>query len=375
MFKDYYKILGIQQSASAEEVKSAYRSMSIKWHPDKNQGVDVTHIMQDINEAYAILKDPDKRLRYDREYLSFQEQRYSHQVQPNDNASSSNSWDYNYEVRDEDLRDDIKEARQTAEELVNEFLNSLKTASKQAVKGAWDGAKGYIYAGIALSIIGLVVATCVHLSANDRTTSYDYDYTNGAKQNVEATSPFQTPPSWAKYYIDNGAFSINIPPTMELRDNDDAYTQRIKDMGVACNTDIVTFQQKGLSANSKKAMKHYCRVLIQHNTGNSGDFLRHDETEPIDEEAENVLHDMVVSELDPYSLIGEPTYKWIDINGTKAIETKYRRSGSEGNATSCTIYLLFNYDEMVKMIVSYRELEKELWQPDLDNVIKTFKWK
>jgi len=213
MFKDYYKILGIQQSASAEEVKSAYRSMSIKWHPDKNQGVDVTHIMQDINEAYTILKDPDKRLRYDREYLSFQEQRYSHQVQPNNNASSSKSWDYNYEVRDEDLRDDIKEARQTAEELVNEFLNSLKTASKQAVKGAWDGAKGYIYAGIALSIIGLVVATCVHLSANDRTTSYDYDYTNGAKQNVEDTFPFQTPPSWAKFYIDNGAFSINIPQT------------------------------------------------------------------------------------------------------------------------------------------------------------------
>lgn len=55
MFKDYYKILGIQRQASVQEIKSAYRIMSMKWHPDKNPNVDVTSVMQDINEAYAIL--------------------------------------------------------------------------------------------------------------------------------------------------------------------------------------------------------------------------------------------------------------------------------------------------------------------------------
>ena len=62
MFKDYYKILGIHRQASAQEIKSAYRAMSIKWHPDKNPNVNVTSIMQDINEAYAILKDEEKRI-------------------------------------------------------------------------------------------------------------------------------------------------------------------------------------------------------------------------------------------------------------------------------------------------------------------------
>lgn len=61
MFKDYYKILGISRQASAQEIKSAYRTMSKKWHPDINPGMDVTSIMQDINEAYAILKDENKK--------------------------------------------------------------------------------------------------------------------------------------------------------------------------------------------------------------------------------------------------------------------------------------------------------------------------
>lgn len=71
MFKDYYKILDIHRHATAQEIKSAYRAMSMKWHPDKNPGTDVTNIMQDINEAYAILKDTNKRERYNQEYDIF----------------------------------------------------------------------------------------------------------------------------------------------------------------------------------------------------------------------------------------------------------------------------------------------------------------
>ena len=71
MFKDYYKILGISRQASFQDIKSAYRAMSIKWHPDKNPNSDVTSIMQDINEAYAILKDEEKRERYNKEYDVF----------------------------------------------------------------------------------------------------------------------------------------------------------------------------------------------------------------------------------------------------------------------------------------------------------------
>ena len=63
MFRDYYAILVISQSASRVEIKSAYKKQAIKWHPDKNQGVDTTQRMQEINEAYLILNDVSSLIR------------------------------------------------------------------------------------------------------------------------------------------------------------------------------------------------------------------------------------------------------------------------------------------------------------------------
>ena len=62
MFKDYYKLLDIQQNASDEEIKKAFREQAIEWHPDRNQGTDTTLRMQEINEAYLILKDKNNQL-------------------------------------------------------------------------------------------------------------------------------------------------------------------------------------------------------------------------------------------------------------------------------------------------------------------------
>lgn len=58
-------------------------------------------------------------------------------------------------------------------------------------------------------------------------------------------------------------------------------------------------------------------------------------------------------------LLEGPTYKLIDINGQKAIEVKYRRSGNKNYTTACTFYLLFNYDKMTRITISYREQNKE----------------
>jgi len=73
MFKDYYKLLDIQQNASDEEIKKAFREQAIEWHPDRNQGTDTTLRMQEINEAYLILKDKEARARYDIEYNKFKQ--------------------------------------------------------------------------------------------------------------------------------------------------------------------------------------------------------------------------------------------------------------------------------------------------------------
>ncbi len=65
MFKDYYKILEVSRNATADDIKISYRKLAKKYHPDSNSGVnDFTEIMQDINEAYDILKSEEKRNNY-----------------------------------------------------------------------------------------------------------------------------------------------------------------------------------------------------------------------------------------------------------------------------------------------------------------------
>jgi hypothetical protein len=64
--KDYYKILQVDPSAEPEVIAAAYRRLSLKYHPDNNKAADATLRMQEINEAYNILKEPAQREQYDR---------------------------------------------------------------------------------------------------------------------------------------------------------------------------------------------------------------------------------------------------------------------------------------------------------------------
>lgn len=65
-YKDYYKTLGVGKSASEKEIKSAFRQLAQKYHPDKNPGdKKAEDKFKDINEAYEVLGDPQKRAKYD----------------------------------------------------------------------------------------------------------------------------------------------------------------------------------------------------------------------------------------------------------------------------------------------------------------------
>ena len=65
-YKDYYKTLGVAKSATDKEIKSAFRQLAQKYHPDKNPGdKKAEDKFKDLNEAYEVLGDPQKRAKYD----------------------------------------------------------------------------------------------------------------------------------------------------------------------------------------------------------------------------------------------------------------------------------------------------------------------
>jgi curved DNA-binding protein CbpA len=151
MFKDYYAILDISQLATLTEIKSAYRTQAMKWHPDKNYGMDTTEKMKEINEAKLILTDEEARSRYDREYLrfkSFQQEKTNQTEVPKqkhqehkkqDNNTNQNTKDYNtekpkeeyssYQFYDETLKKWIENARNQAIRNVQEMIIEFRESS------------------------------------------------------------------------------------------------------------------------------------------------------------------------------------------------------------------------------------------------------
>jgi molecular chaperone DnaJ len=64
--RDYYEVLGVPRNASSEDLKSAFRRLARQYHPDVNKEPDAEERFKEINEAYAVLSDPDRRAAYDR---------------------------------------------------------------------------------------------------------------------------------------------------------------------------------------------------------------------------------------------------------------------------------------------------------------------
>jgi len=64
-FRDYYKTLGLERTASADEIRKAYRRLARKYHPDVSKEADALEQFKQVQEAYEVLKDPKKRAAYD----------------------------------------------------------------------------------------------------------------------------------------------------------------------------------------------------------------------------------------------------------------------------------------------------------------------
>ncbi len=77
--RDYYEILGIDESADSDRIKDCYRKLALKYHPDRNDGnAEAAEKMKAINEAYAVLSNPQKREEYDTLKQRYGSSAYNH---------------------------------------------------------------------------------------------------------------------------------------------------------------------------------------------------------------------------------------------------------------------------------------------------------
>ncbi len=367
MFKDYYSILGIPENATPEQIKAAYRTQALKWHPDKNPDRDTTEQMKDINEAYSILSNADTRARYDKEY-----QFYQYAYQKSSSQQTSTSAEDDYDIQDDQLKQDIKKARMAAEEYVKEFYANLKNDTANAAKGAWDGAKPYLIVALIMTVVGIIFAAAHSSASSSTTTEEPVVQIPDLKQQEDYLQE-----GWTTYSADN-TFQISVPLTVELRGEEDEYSKSLRSLNLTQNDNNIIFQQKGLSRKEKTALDQYCRIMIQYLKGSYGDFMKATETETLDSEWKSVFDELVEGCIGPAAkLMGSYTYKWTTINGAKCIQIDYRRTGNNFDASIpvvCRMAIFQNDNEMVKMILSFREKEAATWKADFDKVFRSFRW-
>ena len=160
MFHDYYKILETEFKASTEEIKIAYKKQALKWHPDKNSGIDTLHQMQLINEAYLILKDLEGKMRYDIEYLKFKSFNQGFYDNTNKERSHESNISQEYIFSDEILKKWINNAKEQANKLATDTIASFKKGAKAAGKEMFERTIGITIVGFIFSLILLASKSC-----------------------------------------------------------------------------------------------------------------------------------------------------------------------------------------------------------------------
>lgn len=136
--KDYYHTLGVEKSASLEEIKRAYRQLALRYHPDRNPGdADAEEQFKLISEAYAVLVDPAKRAQYD--------QARTHRPQPD--AARESGFSYSQE---DIFRDFFASAyaRQAFRDFGKEFEQAGVRFDEKFFQRVFFGGRGFFFGGV-----------------------------------------------------------------------------------------------------------------------------------------------------------------------------------------------------------------------------------
>jgi len=181
MFIDYYAVLDIQETASIEELKAAFKNQALKWHPDRNIGMDTTFKMQVINEAYLILKDFEARERYNIEYQRFKQYQSEYKTKEKEKEEQQKNKEYNngdssknqakktneyyeFEINDDILKKWMNTAKRQAVDLAKQTIDDFKgmtsAGSKGAARGCFDQFLAQIIIGVIFTIIFFLYKAC-----------------------------------------------------------------------------------------------------------------------------------------------------------------------------------------------------------------------
>lgn len=138
-FVDYYLLLEVSPDANTTEIKKAFKKLALKWHPDRNNGIDTTEKMRNLLEAKMILENISSRKKYDEEYNSF----YSsyHKINANSVEDKNEKVPYN----DKSFEESISEAQLESEKLLKDFIIKMRTNSKVGFWGFIDGINDFFY--------------------------------------------------------------------------------------------------------------------------------------------------------------------------------------------------------------------------------------
>ena len=185
-------------------------------------------------------------------------------------------------------------------------------------------------------------------------------------------------------YSFNNNCKIELPTKLELQDselNSVKKTNNGKKHQVSINSHSghITFQQRGLNANTKSAFDKYCRVIIEYFKEKSNEpTLGRGDVIPIDKDVldgvvESAKHNCRSGRAKFIKLISLENLK---INGLPVLYYSYKRQGWEGKhpPVIVNVYCVFNRYERVIITFSYRESEREMWKDIHNFILKTFKF-
>jgi len=118
--KNYYKILGVNKHSTNNDIKSSYRNLAKKYHPDVNKEQDAKKKFQSIAEAYEILSDKNKKDTYDRILEDIIHKKYSEEKEKSDDYKKYRSWENSAKEK----------AKQYSEMPLDDILKQLKIVAE-----------------------------------------------------------------------------------------------------------------------------------------------------------------------------------------------------------------------------------------------------